>query len=105
MSDIILDTLWAHTKMLKFTMAVHVVYMQGTDPDVKTDPPVVLQTEPSDLILVSTDMRACLAGMAQELLEKIDTYEGTGSGWVFSRLMRLDTDITSCWVGKLPSRD
>ena len=105
MSDIILDTLWTHTKMLKFTMAVHVVYVQGTNPDVETSPPVVLQTDPSDIILVSTDMSECLEGMAQELLEKIETYEANGSGWVFSRLTRLDTDITSCWFENLPSRD
>ena len=96
MRDTILDTLWAHTKVLKFTMAVHVVYMQGTDPDVKTDPPVVLHTGSSDMIVVATDMYECLNGMAQQLYEMIETYEGNGSGWVFDRLVRLDTNIASC---------
>ena len=96
MKDIILDTLWDHTKRLKFTMAVHVVYQQGTDPEVKTIPSIVLHTKSSGIILVGTDMDECLAEMVQQLYEMINTYEGNGSGWVFDRLERLDTNIASC---------
>ena len=94
MKDIILDTLWTHTKSLKFTMAAHVVFEKAVDPEIKTDPPVVLHTEPST-VYVSTDMNECLNEMARQLYAMIETYEGNGSGWVFDCLLRLDTNITS----------
>ena len=37
----------------------------------------------------------CLEDDAEELWDKIETFEGSGGGWVYERLVRLDTGIYS----------
>ena len=84
------------TKRLEFTMSIHVVFEKAADPEVKTEPPVVLTTEPS-IIYLATDIDHCLESTADELLELIEEYEGVGSGWTLDHLDRLDTSLMSCY--------
>ena len=75
-------------------MNIHIVFTKPTDPEVKTEPPVVLWTDPR-AVYVATDLEGCLIGNAKELYNKIAEYEGIGSGWVIDYLVRLDTGIYS----------
>ena len=94
MKDILVKHLHEHTGKLKFTMAIHVVFEQSTHPEVKTNPPIVLHTDPSTVYLAS-NLDMILRNMCEQLLLKINTYEGTGSGWVIDYVDRLDTNIAS----------
>ena len=94
MKDILVKHLHEHTGKLKFTMAINVVFEQSTHPEVKTTPPIVLHTDPS-AVNVTSDLDMILRNMCEQLLLKINTYEGTGSGWVVDYVDRLDTNIAS----------
>ena len=94
MKDILEKHLHEHTGRLKFTMAIHVVFEQSTHPEVKTNPPIVLRTDPST-VYVTSDLDMILRNMCEQLLTKINTYEGAGSGWVIDYVDRLDTNIAS----------
>ena len=94
MKDVILKQLYATTKKLKFTMSIHVIFAKAEDPEVKTIPSVVLNIDPS-VVYIGTDIEHCLKLDAEELWDKIQTYEGNGSGWIYERFERLDTGIYS----------
>ena len=78
---------------LKFYFAVHAVFIKATT-DVKTDPPIVLQTNPYTAYR-GTDLDPLLNNAAENLSEKISTFERNGSGWVIDHLIRLDINVTS----------
>ena len=94
MKGIIMNQLYKHTKKLKFTMSIHVVFEKANDPEVKTVPPVVLTTHPY-IVYLGTDIDNCLNDAAEDLFKRIENYEGCGSGWVIDHLVRLDTGIYS----------
>ena len=94
MKEIITKHLYDHTKRLKFTMSIHVVFEQATDSEVKTSPPVVLTTDPYT-VWSATNLDEVLTEAAKELFDKIETYEGCGSNWILDHLDRLDTEIRS----------
>ena len=95
MKEILEKHLREQTQKLKFTMAIHVVFQQPLDPEVKTEPPVVLRTCPY-IVYNEHDLNMILGKeMARHLMELIETYEGYGSGWIIDYIKRLDTDIAS----------
>ena len=94
MKDTIAEHLLEHTKQLKFTMSLHVVFEKANIPEVKTVPPVVLTTNPHTVYL-ATNLDSCLENVSEELFEMIEQYESNGSGWVLDHIARLDTNITS----------
>ena len=94
MKDIIIAHNKKYTKRLKFLMSIHVVFEQGCDSTIKTEPPVVLHSSPYKVLLV-TNIEKVLDNVATQLFEMIESYEGVGSGWTFDRLEQLDTSITS----------
>ena len=94
MENIIQKQLYEKTMRLKYTMNIHVVFTKAVDPEVKTEPPVVLWTYPTTVYL-GTDLENSLILDANELYCKIEEYEGIGSGWVIDYLVRLDTEIYS----------
>ena len=94
MKHILEKHLQEQTKRLKFTMTVHVVFEQSTDHTVKTNPPVVLNSEPYTVYMV-TDLNKILDIIHDRLLEMIEKFEENGSGWVIDYVNRLDTNITS----------
>ena len=75
-------------------MNIHVVFTKAVNPEVKTEPPAVLWTNPT-IVYPTTDLEKCLINDAKELYNKIEEYEGIGSGWVIDYLVRLDTGIYS----------
>ena len=95
MKSTLLNHLREHNQF-NFTMAIHVVFQKACIPEVKTVPPVVLHTAPYTVWPVS-DIDGSLGNAAEELFEKIEEYEGNGSGWVIDYLERLDTTISSMY--------
>ena len=77
---------------LKFNMTIHVKFEQSTDSSIVTNPPVVLVSEQFEVYL-HTDIPELLNIIAKQLENRIETYEGTGSGWVIANLVSLDTTI------------
>ena len=64
---------------LKFSMAIHVEFEKATDPDVITDPPVVLQSEQFE-VYHDTSIKEQLEKAAKQLDKNIEVYEQCGSG-------------------------
>ena len=98
MKPTIQEHLRTQTSHLKFVMSIFVIFQQGHDPDIKTDPPACLISSPyktsrSSILCANLDHSLHVA--AEELFERIEEYEGFGSGWVIDRLTRLDTSINS----------
>ena len=77
---------------LKFSMAIHVEFEKATDPDVITDPPVVLQSEQFE-VYHDTSIKEQLEKAAKQLDKNIEVYEQCGSGWILNRIVALDTTI------------
>ena len=94
MKDIIQKQLYEKTLKLKYTMSIHVVFTKPINLEVKTEPPVVLHSDPTT-VYVATDLDGGLVDTAKELYERIEKFEGIGSGWVIAYLVRLDTGIYS----------
>ena len=94
MEEIITNHLYEHTKKLKYTMSIHAIFHHGCDPGVKSDPAVVLTTDPVSVYL-GTDLDECLREAAGTLMKLIEEYEGVGSGWVFDHFEQLDVSLNS----------
>ena len=75
-------------------MNIHVVFTKAENLEQKTEPPVVLWTDPT-VVYPATDLKKCLINDAEVLHNKIEDYEGMGSGWIIDYLVRLDTGIYS----------
>ena len=94
MKNIIQKQLYEKTSRLKYTMNIHIVFTKAVAPEVKTEPPVVLWTNPRT-VYAATDLDKCIKDDAKVLYNKIEDYEGIGSGWIIDYLVRLDTSIYS----------
>ena len=57
-----------------------------------TDPPVVLNTEPVE-ILESTNITETLDSIYDMLINMVEEFEIRGSGWVLDQLLRLDLHV------------
>ena len=77
---------------LKFHMSLHVNFEQATDPSIVTVPPAVLVSEQFE-VYADTDIDDILLEVAKQLKNRVEVYEGTGSGWVISNLVVLDTTV------------
>ena len=77
---------------LKFNMAIHMNFEQSVDCTIVTDPPVVLVTEQFEAYMTD-DIPYLLKEASKQLENRIETYEGTGSGWIVSNLISLDTTV------------
>ena len=94
MKLIITKHLRDHTKRLKYTVSGFVVFHHGCDPEVTSEPPVVLTTDFVSVYL-PTDLDHSLEESAEELMELVENYEGVGSGWVFDHFQRIDFNLIS----------
>ena len=81
MEDPILKHNAGHTKRLKFTASAYVVFQKAVDPEIKTEPPVGFTTPPRT-VLPTTDVQKQLNRAYDNLVVRIESYEGFGSGWV-----------------------
>ena len=77
---------------LKFNMSLHVNFEKAVDPSIVTIPPAVLVTEQLE-VYADTDISDLLREASKQLKNHIENYEGTGSGWVISNLVALDTTV------------
>ena len=75
-------------------MSAHVIFQQGVDPEIKTEPPVVLTVNPVT-VYIATDLDKELQESAREMMVLMENYEGVGSGWVYDYITRLDISLNS----------
>ena len=94
MKSIITKHLRYHTKRLKYTVSGFVIFHHGCDPEVTSEPPVVLHTDPVSVYL-PTNLDHSMEESAEELMELVENYEGVGSGWVFDHVQRIDINLYS----------
>ena len=73
-------------------MSLHVKFEQAVDPSIVTVPPVVLVTEQFE-VYEDTDIPELLKICSEQLQNRIDSYQGMGSGWTMRNLHALDTTI------------
>ena len=74
----------------KINMSLFAIFQQETDPSIVTTTPVVFLTEQFE-IYADTDINQILQTCASQLENRIETYEGMGSGWTIKSLYALDT--------------
>ena len=77
---------------LKIVYTLHLNFHQSTDPTFITEPPIVLNTEPVE-ILASTDITETVGSVYDMLINAVDEFEMRGSGWVLDQLLRLDLHV------------
>ena len=94
MEDPILKHNTEHTQRLKFTASAYVVFQQATDPGIATDPPVGFTTWPWT-VLPATDVHKQLESAYDDIVERIEKFEGRGSGWIIDYLDSVSVMITS----------
>ena len=63
----------------KFNTSLHVTFERGADPSVVSDPPAVLVSEQMEFYK-DTDIDELLKLTADQLVNRIESYEMTGSG-------------------------
>ena len=79
-------------KSIKISYSLSVEFHQAVDESFITVPPLVLNTLPRE-VLEDVDLEEMIALFYQDILDKIDTSEKDGSGWVLHQLIRLDLHI------------
>ena len=77
---------------LKFNMFLHVNFERAVDPAVTTVPLTCLVIEQFE-VYEDTVIKECLQECSQQLQNRNECYEDTGSGWVLSNLVALDITI------------
>ena len=70
-------------------MALFLNFHQSADTSVLTEPPVVFNSEPVE-VLATTDIDEVLNVIFDNLLKQIDEFQERGSGWVLHELLRID---------------
>ena len=72
---------------LKIIYSLHLNFHQSTDPSFITEPPVVLNTEPVE-ILASPNIKEMMDNIYDMLIHAIEEFEMRGSGWVLDQLLQ-----------------
>ena len=73
-------------------MSLHIVFEQATDPLIVTEPSVVLGSEQFE-VYADTNINETLQEASKQLKNRVESYEGLGSGWIVSKLKALDTTV------------
>ena len=76
---------------IKWFFALTLTFRKTASWDVITDTPVVLHTEPK----MGTNYEQKLSKALEEMMEKIDTFERNGRGWVVDKFLQLDLNIAT----------
>jgi hypothetical protein len=79
---------------IKWYFGLTLTFRKAPSSDVITDPPVVLHTAPK-MGLMGTNYEQELSKALEEMIEKIDTFERNGSGWVVDKFLQLDLNIVT----------
>ena len=77
---------------LKFTMAIHAVFVKANDSSIETNPAVVLNTQPFQVYAV-TDVPTCLVNAYEQLISDIELFQRNGCGWVLAHVNSLDLTL------------
>ena len=77
---------------LKFTLAIHAVFVKANDSSIETNPAGVLNTQPFQVYTV-TDIPTCLVSAYEQLISDIELFQRNGSGWVLPRVNSLDLTL------------
>ena len=81
-------------KHIKGYYAAHIVFVKAVN-NFRTDPPVVLQTDPVTILLGNLyRLDQICDDQNKQMIAEIDTFERNGSGWTIDHIVRLDTTIT-----------
>ena len=89
-NTIVTQLQWKHT--LKIFFSLHLNFHQSSDPSFITEPPVLLNTEPLE-ILASTNITETLISVYDIHINAIEEFEMRGSGWVLDQLLQLDLHL------------
>ena len=79
-------------QLIKYNCSLHVEFVQSKDESIVTVPPIVLVTD-QQTVSADTDIGLQLNGCAQQLGDRIVSYEGNGSGWVTDNLIWMDVTV------------
>ena len=72
-------------KALKFNLKLEIVFEKSDDEEIYTDPPIFIYTQQHELYTASPTAEV-LQDMAKELMENIEKFELTGSGFIIRNL-------------------
>ena len=75
---------------IKVNMVVHVLFHKSYDETMVSDPPADLLTQQFE-VYPSTNLEDVLKKLAEQLENRIKSYEQSGSGWVMSKILMLQT--------------
>ena len=75
-------------------MSIHCMNQEAVDPSIKTIDPLVFNIKQVEFY-AATDIATALKSCADQLVKKIENYQGLGSGWILSSLLSLDTTV---WI-------
>ena len=73
-------------------MSLHINFEKATAASIVTDPPVVLVSEQME-VYDDTDVDETSKITVEQLINRIESCEMNGSGWIVSRLIALDTTV------------
>ena len=79
-------------KLFKWYLTLEVTFRQAKNPNIITDPPAYFNTRPHEHYLGNTE--EVLKNKMKVLVEKIDSYEQSGSGWVVDNFVSLIVAIS-----------
>ena len=79
-------------KLFKWYLTLEVTFRQAKNPNIITDPPAYFNTHPHEQYL--GNIKEVLKNKMKVLVEKIDSYEQSGSGWVVDNFVSLIVAIT-----------
>ena len=79
-------------KLFKWYLTLEVTFRQAKNPNIITDPPAYFNTRPHEHYLGNTV--EVLKNKMKVLVEKIDSYEQSGSGWIVDNFISLIVAIS-----------
>ena len=77
--------------LFKWYLTLEATFRKMMNPDIVSDPPAYFRTHP--VILYVGDTLETLKSKMKVLVEKIDKYEHTGSGWVLNGFVSLTVSL------------
>ena len=78
-------------RLFKWYLTLEVTFRKIKNPNIVTDPPVYFKTH--SVLLYMGDTSDTLQTKMKVLVEKIENYETTGSGWIVNGLVSLTVEL------------
>ena len=77
---------------MRLNMALDVVYQKSYDPTITTVPSIKLMSEQFE-VYPTTDLDEVINKLADQLDNRVKTFEKAGSRWTVSKILGLDTSV------------